>query len=250
MYRQIIQLEGKVTNANLPALDVTQKEIDTAQLASIASWPALASWGVSSANTGVLDRLNDSVRLANGSALVSSRFVTGGVPILEGYSLNNVDQAIVSALDTSGSFTVGIVVRNGLATGSYSSSTGQWWVIHDNIDASPTKGKLRISIGGITSTYAEYNGPPITATDWHYIVIIVDRTAGTIKIRHNGADALLKAGLSPAASILNEFAVGIFNTGTQALRAAQYRSPIAFTKAVSGTDLATLEAMLAEKCLV
>lgn len=250
MYRQIIKLEGTINNVNLPDLDVTQAEIDAAQISGLTVWPAMYSWGASPDNAGLLDRLTDAIRMANGSTAVSTRFAAGGTPSLEGYAPNAVNQAIVSALDTSESFTVGLVVRTGCAFGSYSSAANAWWIINDNISNSATLGKLRLSIGGISSTFAEYAGPVLTATDWHRLVLIVDRAAGTIKVRHNGVDALLKAGLSTSAVIPGELAVGVFNTGAQSIRAAQYRSPIAFNRALSGDDLAIVEALLLEKTLV
>lgn len=249
MFRQIIQLEGTITNDNLPTLDVTQKEIDVAQLAGIAVWPAMASWGVTDEATGLLDRLTDGVRMANGATAIGSRFAMGGTPSLEGYTLNNVNQGIIAPLDTSKGFTLGIVARGGLAVGSYSTPTGSWWVIHDNIDASPTKGKLRLSIGGITSTNAEYTGAPLNLTAWHYIVLVVDKLAGTIRVRHNGVEALLKSGMSSSANILAELGVGIFNSSAQAIRAAFYRSPIAFNRPLTDAEILTVEAMLLEKTL-
>lgn len=249
MFRQIIQLEGSVTNPALPDLDVTAAEIAVAQLAGIAVWPAMASWGVTDAATGLLDRLTDDTRLANGATGIGARFALGGAPSLEGYTLTSVNQGIIAPLDTSKGFTIGIVARSGLALGSFSTSANTWWMIHDNIDTSPTKGKLRMSVGGITSVFADYAGPPLTPTDWHYIVLVVDKTAGTIRIRHNGVETLLRSGMASGANILAEFGIGIYNTGSQAIRAAFYRSPIAFNRPLSDAEILTLEAMLLEKTL-
>lgn len=253
MYRQIIKLEGSVANTALPDLDVTAAEIAVAQIQSIVSWPALATWGVTDAKTGVLDRLSEAVRLANGATDLAARFAAGGVPSLVGYVPNNVNQGILSPLDSVNSaFTIGLVARTGLAIGSYSASANSWWLINDNISASATLGALRFSIAGTVSTFAEYQaagGPAMTANDWIRVVLIVDRVAGTITLRVNGVQILQKTGVLTTAVSLAEFAVGIFNTGSQAIRAAQYRSPIAFSTALAGDDLALLEAMLLEKTL-
>ncbi|MNQ75179.1 hypothetical protein D3C85_899640 [compost metagenome] len=249
MFRQIVQLQGTVTNTNLPDRDVTDAEIAVAQLADIAVWPAMASWGLTDEATGLLDRLTDTARLANGAQAIGARFALGGTPSLEGYTLNAVNQAIIAPLDTSKGFTIGIVARSGLALGSFSTPANTWWVIHDNLDTSPTKGKLRLSVGGITSVFADYAGPPLTPTDWHYIVLVVDKTAGTIRLRHNGVEVLLRSGMAPAANILAEFGIGIYNTGSQAIRAAFYRSPIAFSRPLSVAEILTVEAMLLEKTL-
>ncbi|MNW21852.1 hypothetical protein D3C71_2229940 [compost metagenome] len=55
--------------------------------------------------------------------------------------------------------------------------------------------------------------------------------------------------MAPAANILAELGIGIFNTGSQAIRVAFYRSPIAFSRPLSDAEILTVEAMLLEKTL-
>lgn len=250
--RTAIKFIGSVDGAAVAALDVSEAEIAVAQMADgPVWWPHVAASGFKGGLANKFwDRLSETDVLVNGATDVIARIAADGSGAA-GYSLNNVNQAVVGSFDSTGSFTVGVVTIGGVAFGSKSNPTvnDAWWVVSQNV-AGADFGKLRCKVGNITGSYTPYSGPDMQNTKTrHYLVLVYNRAAQTATLRVDGVQVNQITGISLTAPILGEVAIGIFNAASSAsFRAgASYAEPILFERALSGSDLTALEDMLAEK---
>ena len=242
--RQILQLEGSVTVAGLPLIDVTANEVAVANIDGLEYWPGLFSWDIDSAGTGFLDRVTDAACPTYGAASVASRFINFADGH-EAYSINAQAHVLKrAAFQASGGFTIGVVVGKEIGISSINNPgapSDAWWL-------GSADGKMRFFVGTVgRATYDTYTGPLLTDTKMTAVVFIYDRAAGEIRLRVNGVlvDTLSSAALNTMV-VKNELMIGQINAGAPQMRNGSYRVPIAFSKALVGTELASLEAMLAE----
>lgn len=249
--RQIIKLDGTVTNAALPSFSVPDAEISVANIPGIVAWPGLSEWAANSANTGFKDRIADAVRLANGQTTVTGRFFAGPSGEIS-YSCQGKAMAIIlPAFDMTGDFTIGLrfspstvsaPALGGVACGSYTSATNSWWLNTD-----PSTGKLRFAFGAISSAYVDYTGTVLASGAWRYLVLSLNRTTGRARLRVDGSyeQVLDDAGLKTV-TLLSELSIGLQNAaGTAQERRGYYRKAVAFNRCLEGADLAALETYLA-----
>lgn len=246
--RQIIQI-----GTALPP-GISQQEFNVAQVSSLVAWPGLSSWAVNTAGTGVSDRYQrNTVILANGKTSLASRIfaepTTGEIAM----SIQDVLTGIViPSISLTGDFTFGVRFSpssfsvsggtwGGVAIGSYSSSTNGFRVEND------TSGRLRMGFpGAVGSAYTDYTGPVMAQGAYSYLVFSLSRSLGQARLRVNGTyEQILSATSLKTATLAQEVAFGLFNTGTVTYRAGFYRKPMAFSAYLLGTDLAALEAYLA-----
>jgi hypothetical protein len=242
--RQILQLEGNVTVPGLPLLDVSANEIAVANIDGLAYWPGLYSWDVNGTDSGFLDRVTDEACMPAAAIVASSRIVAAG----DGhpaYSIQSPDHNLVRAsFAASESFTVAAVVGAECGFGSIGSGVGTstWWLGSNG-------GKLRFAVGSVERLlYDTYTGPLLTANKFTAVVFIFDKAAGEIRVRVNGVqvDSMVNVALKTM-SPRNELRFGGINSsGSSQQRNGNYRVAIAFSKVLAGTELAALEAMLAE----
>lgn len=242
--RQILNLEGSVTVSGLPLLDVTENELAVANIDGLAYWPGLFSWDANQAGTGFLDRLTDEACPTDGAVTVASRFINfaDGQPA---YSINAQAHVLKrAAFQASSGFTIGVVVGKEIGISSISAPgapSDAWWL-------GSADGKMRFFVGTAgRNTYDTYTGPLLTDIKMTVVVFIYDRVAGEIRLRVNGVlvDTLASPALRTMA-VKNELMFGQINSGAPQMRNGSYRAPIAFSKALAGAELASLEAMLAE----
>ncbi len=239
-YRQLIQLDGTVTNENLATLDVNSDEIAVANIASNVYWPALAVWGVNGPSTGFKDRLTADERMADGYVGVADRFFTT-VDSKPGYSIQNFSMVLQEPnFDCSGSFTVGLLVGRECAIGSITAGGGVWFL-------GSNTGRLRFEVGtgssGKSGDYSDYAGPELTDTAMTAVVFIVDRENNTVTLRVDGSYELSVA-LDDSVTLSSELQIGALNGGTPQVRTGHYRAPVAFNAALAGVELAALESFL------
>lgn len=252
MARSILTFPGSASVAGFPKLDVSQAEIDVANIEGRRHWPGLFDWDVS---TGViLDRITDAVIPTYGASVPSANFVTM-VNGKKGYKVNALAQALtMGSFDTAGSFTIGLVCDLHLGLGSITQglTTDNLapWVIYSNAAGS---GAITVNIGPITVSETTSGGWPqkLSSTKLTAFVMIYDRAIGRISIRYNGAEmwsvtneAWKALGLMPE---LNMGAVRVAGASTSVVsRAMSSNAFVAFESALSGDNLIALEKMLME----
>ncbi|WP_060495354.1 hypothetical protein [Pseudomonas sp. GTC 16482] len=248
--RQIIQLAGSLDIPGLPQLDVSSREIEIANLASLKLWGATAKWGISNDDLGLEDRVTANKIPLNGSP-PSTRLENAfdGKPAL----LLGAAAAVVrdTSFDTTGSFTVAFnqcpVADDLSAVGASSAAlpgTGQsYWFI------STAGGKFRIGTSNLFTQFTDYTGPVPSKTAWLRMILKYDRAAGTMTLYVNGAqqvkltnDALKTLSLAPGVCL-----GGIVTTSSTPGTASCYlRSPMAFSSALTDGELALVDKYLAE----
>lgn len=225
---------------------------DLDAVTGITYWPLMDS--LHGTANGFSDRKTGSSDVTNGFANPATRLfeTTNGVSKDWCYTIANATHALLNAsFDTSGSFTVGIVgkpttlsARGGLTFGSINSAN-QWFVT-DTVNSAD--GKLKMHFNGTESAYADYTGPVLTAETWMAVVLVFDRAAGTAKLRCTtvGGSTYEQTLTGLGSKVLaNELCIGgNTSTGTLDYRAGRYRGAVGFSRALSGADLAKLEAYL------
>lgn len=252
--RQILQFPGTPSVQGYPSLDVTQAEIAVANIDGLVYWPGMEAWDIPASKDKFLDRLTDAECpvFAVGTDVSTSFSKAVGEKIM--YKVASVNYAPIDPdFKSSGSFTVAAVVRDQVGFGSYGDPTqgngGSWYVNSETSTASADKGKIRFSLADVTITYGQYNGPLLDDTKLAYLVLIVDRATNSATLRVNGATAIyvVNPNISNRA-LLNGLRIGtaVSSTNGTVPRYGYYGSVVAFERALAGSDLAALEAMLAE----
>lgn len=250
--RKILYFPGSDSVPGFQQLDLSDAEIAVANIDSLVYWPGMFDWDIPTSNDRFIDRVTDADCPVYGATNIASRFVNT-VNGDKAYSITGPSHALYNAtFDTSGSFTVGMVVREALGFGSASNAVAggaQPWYLYSETTAGADYGKLKFVIGGVTSgAYSAYAGPVLSSTSLHRVVLIVDRVNNVIKVRVNGVEYLSIAHSSISTLNLHkELRVGVVNaTGTPLGRYGHYLGVCAFNKALSGQDLADFETMLSE----
>lgn len=252
--RQILYFPGTSSVPGYPDLDVTESEIALANMAGRVYWPGLFDWDVNNASTGFRDRVTDAAAPVEGVVNVAKQF--GAAP--NGKNVYNIGAAahnpIAPPFDTTGSFTIGLVVEQNIAMGSFSAAAASnetpapWFVITGTTGADI--GKPWIQFGALTSGgYAGYSGSPLAAGVMNRVVLIVDRGASKITLRVNGVVGhTVTHALVNTAAVFSELKIGAARPAgaNSSQRSLKLGAVIAFTRALAGDDLATLEAHLAE----
>ena len=242
--RQILQLEGNVSVPGLQPLDISQAEIAVANIDGLAYWPGLYSWDVNEQKTGFIDRVTDVPCMPMGAISVAGAFsnFADGQPA---YYISTESFALVKdGFDMSGSFTVAAVVGPEIGIGSRNTGTGFWFL-------ASMAGKIRYKVGNTErASYETYTGPALNSAKMTAVVFIFDRAAGQMILRVNGVQVdVLVADALKTAEVRNELVFGRINAGVAQGRFGAYRSCIGFTKALHGSELAALEAMLMESVI-
>lgn len=239
--RLLLQLDGSIAIDGMPKLDVTQREIEVANIQGLEYWPGLFSWDLNDANNGFLDRVTDQAAPIWAAGDIRGKF-TNFADGYVAYELNSVNSALIKQpFPATGSFTVAAVVGPELSMGSITDGAGYWYL-------SSSGGKLRYNLGGVGTVYEDYTGPALNNTKMTYVVFIFDRANGELRLRVNGALVnSTKATSLTTANVKSELAFGRTNVnGTVQSRLGHYRVAIGFSRALTGANLASLEAMLAE----
>ncbi|BAW23947.1 MULTISPECIES: hypothetical protein [Pseudomonas] len=253
MPRSILTFPGSASVPGLPKLDVSEAEINVANIAGLKHWPGLFDWDVASGS--ILDRVTDGVIPSYGVSQPGANFVTM-VNGKKGYKINALANTLVMpGFDTSGSFTVGCVCGIDLTFGSFTetelnTSVPAPWGMYS--DVSPT-GQISAVFGSISIASSVSATWPIklAADKLTAVVIIFDRGAGKLSIRYNGIEMYANTVAAiKTVSMHKELMMGGMRTaGTGraiSTRAMSTNAFAAFETALKGEDLIALESMLLE----
>ncbi|QDY40293.1 hypothetical protein CHR26_15640 [Pseudomonas putida] len=237
----------------MPKLDISEAEINVANIAGLKHWPGLFEWDVASGV--VVDRMNDGVIPTYGVAQPGANFV----PMVngkKGYKINALaNTLIMPGFDTSGSFTIGCVCGIDLTFGSITetelnTSVPAPWGIYS--DVSPT-GQISAVFGSISIASSVSATWPVklSADKLTAVVIIFDRAAGKLSIRYNGIEMYSSTVAAiKTVSMHKELMLGGMRTAgigrAIATRPMVSNAFAAFETALKGDDLIALEAMLLE----
>lgn len=249
-----LNFPGSASVPGMPQKDYSDAEGEVANIASLKRWPGLFEWDVSTG--AILDRNTAAVIPSYGVSQPSAKFVT--LPNgKRGYQTVALADTLIPAFSTTGSFTIGCTCAIALAFGSYAetelnTSVPAPWGVYS--DVSPT-GLVTMVFGPISVASSVANAWPIklAADKMTAVVLIFDRTAGTLTVRYNGQQMYQLADVRIKTMVLhNELMIGgqrIANNGTSraiATRPLTSNAFAAFESALSGTELASLEKMLME----
>ncbi|MCE0871057.1 MULTISPECIES: hypothetical protein [Pseudomonas] len=251
--RQIMYFPGSQSVPGYPKLDVTDAELDVANIPSLKYWPGLFDWDVSE---GVIsDRMNDVVIPSYAASVPANNFVT--LPNgKKGYKVNAVAQALaMPVFNTGGSFTIGCVCDLQVGFGSLSVASANTdapapWYIYSDLAGS---GAITASFGNVVIAQSTSAAWPqkLSSTKLTALVLIFDRDAGKISVRYNGVEmwSYTNAAVKNL-SLFTELYMGALRVaGASAQVATRPMASNAFTAfeaALSGTELAALERMLLE----
>lgn len=252
MPRSILTFPGSASVPGLPKLDVSEAEINVANIAGLRHWPGLFEWDVTTG--AVLDRVTDGVIPSYGVSQPGANFVTMANG-KKGYKVSALANALNMPLETAGSFTVGCVCGIDLSFGSVSESElntsvpAPWGVYSD---LTPT-GQTTWVFGSISIASSVSGAWPIklAADKLTAVVVIFDRGAGKLSIRYNGVEMYSSTVAAiKTVSLHKELMLGGMRTaGTGraiSTRPMSTNAFAAFEAALKGEDLIAFEAMLLE----
>lgn len=251
MPRSILYFPGSQSIPGYPKLDVSEAEIEVANIPSLRYWPGLNDWDLTGA--AILDRMTDAAVATYGPSVPSAQIVTM-VNGKKGYKTTALANALtLPVFNTAGSFTVGCVCDVQLGLGSISAAAAETdvpapWVIYSNFGGS---GLIAAAFGDLKISEAISGAWPqkLSAAKLTAFVLIFDRVLGKISIRYNGVemwsytnDKVKTISLMPE---LNLGAVKVAGSATAVTgRAMSSNAFAAFESALSGAELASLEKML------
>ncbi|WP_349616228.1 hypothetical protein [Azotobacter salinestris] len=257
--RQVLHFPGTKSIPGYPTLDVSEAEIEVANIPSLAYWPGLFDWDINGDDSGFLDRVTDAPCPVTGAVSISSGF-SESVNGEQMYYINVSDNALRIPLDTSGSFTVGMVVgmdavsaNAGYTFGSYSPTPSNadvpapWWI---SSGTGELLGKASGSFGGVGLPAGNHVGQIPDSSALAALVFVFDRQAGSAYIRINGVEvSRVTNDALKTVQLFNELSVGaimVAGGASLSIRKGHLGAVAAFTDKLSGAELASLEAMLAE----
>lgn len=246
-----LRTPGSASVPGAPKIDYSQAEDEVVNIPSIKFWPCLAPYGAKSGV--VIDRVEQFAIPSYGSSNALANFVTM-VNGKTGYKVNAIAQALgMNPFVTSGSFTIGAVCAEHLGFGSLSAGAASDaiapWGIYSNSGGS---GVVAGNFGTLALAEATSTAWPkkLSATKLTAVVLIFDRALGRITIRYDGVEMwsyvneLVKTiGLKPE---LNMGALRVAGQATDATRPMVSNAFTAFSGALSGAELNSLEKMLLE----
>lgn len=246
-----LRTPGSASVPGAPKIDYSQAEDEVVNIPSIKFWPCLAPYGAKSGV--VIDRVEQFAIPSYGSSNALANFVTM-VNGKTGYKVNAIAQALgMNPFVTSGSFTIGAVCAEHLCFGSLSAGAASDaiapWGIYSNSGGS---GTVVGNFGTLALAEATSSAWPkkLSATKLTAVVMIFDRTLGRITIRYDGVEMwrydneLVKTiGLKPE---LNMGTLRVAGQATDATRPMVSNAFTAFSGALSGAELTSLEKMLLE----
>lgn len=251
MTRQIMYFPGSQSVPGYPKLDVSEAEIEVANIPSLKYWPGLFDWDV--ADGSIRDRMTDVVIPPRGVSVPDAQFVTM-INGKKGYKATYAANALsMPSFNTAGSFTVGCVCDLHLCLGSVAAADSPTsvpapWVIYSAVGGS---GAISVAIGNIVVAETTSAAWPqkLSATALTAFVLIVDRTLGKISIRYNGVEmwsytnaAVKTISLLPE---LNMGAIKVAGAGTVVVgRAMTTNAFAAFESALTAAELKSFETML------
>lgn len=252
MPRSILTFPGSASVPGMPKLDVSEAEINVANIAGLKHWPGLFDWDVDSGS--ILDRVTDGVIPSYGISQPGANFATM-VNGKKGYKINGLANTLNMPFDTSGSFTVGCVCGIDLTFGSITetelnTSVPAPWGVYS--DVSPT-GQTSWVFGSISIASSVSGTWPIklAADKLTAVVLIFDRVAGKLSIRYNGAEMYSSTVAAiKTVSMHKELMLGGMRRSGAGLaistRAMSTNAFAAFETALKGEDLVAFESMLLE----
>lgn len=257
MARFALTFSGAASVPGFPKADFSEAELAVANVAGLRYWPGLFDWDVAS---GVLlDRMTDAVIPTYGTSTPANNFATM-INGKKGYKVNALAQALtMPTFATAAGFTIGLVCDLHLALGSITAGLAGTglptdpaapWVIYSDAGGN---GAITANFGPVgVAGNVSINWPQkLSATKLTAVVLIVDRALGKISIRYNGTEmwnytneSVKTLSLMPE---VNMGAVRVAGTGTSVVsRVMTSNAFVAFERALSGSDLSSLERLLLE----
>lgn len=221
-------------------IDVTLKEIDVANIASLFYWPYIDNdYGriPSSSPQALYDRMTDAPLIP----ATATTFTIGALPgPIQSISISSTANRWLAPLAaTDKGFAIAAIVDDTMAFSSNGPSNS-WWVSDDGA------GKLTMKLGATTTVSGDYTGPTLLSTKSTVVLFNYDKVAGKITLRVDGTyvqevqnEALKTAAIHPSMQI------GVKNdNGTQTGRFGQYGGVVAFNKTLTASEITKVEALL------